>query len=294
MLVALGAGVITVIGLWYTSRNHKLARQQFAHTQEQFELAQLQFEQTQAQFTHTQNKDREQAELAREGHVTDRYVEAIKLLGSANITERLGGIYSLERIMHDSSRDAKTVIEVLAAFVRSSTQTNDTQSSPDRVSEDAQAAVSVLARRPENCKGTLVSLTGADLRGVQLEGTNLASWDMNSANLSGANLKDANLSNALLRGTALAGAYMYRTNLERADLSKAVLVDANLWGTSMCETTLFQTDLSTCINLGRQQILDAVITHTTTLPAEITIDEEIEKHMSRGERVADSRDPYNV
>ena len=42
--------------------------------------------------------------MEREGQVTDRYVEAIKLLGSDNRTERLGGIHALQRIMHDSAR----------------------------------------------------------------------------------------------------------------------------------------------------------------------------------------------
>ncbi|MEU3094524.1 hypothetical protein ABZ690_06810 [Streptomyces sp. NPDC006967] len=44
------------------------------------------------------------AEIEREGQVTDRYVEAIELLGSDNRTERLGGIHALQRIMHDSAR----------------------------------------------------------------------------------------------------------------------------------------------------------------------------------------------
>ncbi|MFD5803881.1 pentapeptide repeat-containing protein [Streptomyces sp. NPDC127020] len=298
MLVALGAGAITAVGLWYTSRNHKLARQQFTHTQEQFRLAQQQFEQTQEQFTHTQNKDREQAELAREGHVTDRYVEAIKLLGSGNITERLGGIYSLERIMHDSSRDAKTVIEVLAAFVRDSSQINGTRSAPEsptgRIAEDMQAAASVLARRPESCKETPVSLAGAKLGGVQLQGADLTSWDLRNADLSQANLQHTDLSRAYLQGAILSEAYMYRANLDGADLSQAVLTDTNLWGANMRESTLFNADLSTCLNLGRQQILDAIITYTTTLPADMTLDKNLEERMRQGERVADSRDPYNV
>ncbi|MEU1600331.1 hypothetical protein ABZ468_48185 [Streptomyces sp. NPDC005708] len=61
-LVALGAGVIAGIGLYYTHRTPQ----------------------------HTRDKDRVQAEIEREGQVTDRYVEAIKLPGSDSPTERLG------------------------------------------------------------------------------------------------------------------------------------------------------------------------------------------------------------
>ncbi|MFG2707405.1 hypothetical protein [Streptomyces sp. NPDC048386] len=77
MLVALGAAVVAGLGLIYTHLN----------------------------LQRTRDKDREQAELTREGQVTERYVEAIKLLGSDNETERLDGIYALERIMKDSEKD---------------------------------------------------------------------------------------------------------------------------------------------------------------------------------------------
>ncbi|WND32918.1 hypothetical protein RI578_00720 [Streptomyces sp. BB1-1-1] len=104
MLVALGAGAVAALGLYYTHRTHRHAEKLYEHSQEQF--------------AHVREKDREQATLTREGQVTERYVEAIKLLGSGNLHERLGGIYSLKRIMNDSERDHRAVVEVLSAFVR--------------------------------------------------------------------------------------------------------------------------------------------------------------------------------
>jgi hypothetical protein len=50
--------------------------------------------------------------------VTDRYTKAIEQLGSGKLDVRIGGIYALERIAHDSPRDHPAVLEVLAAFVR--------------------------------------------------------------------------------------------------------------------------------------------------------------------------------
>ncbi|MGW5214085.1 pentapeptide repeat-containing protein [Streptomyces sp. NPDC004051] len=298
MVVALGAGIVTAIGLWYTSRNHRLARDQFTQTQEQFKLAQQQFDHAQEQFKHTQTKDNEQAEIAREGQVTDRYVAAIKLLGSATLSERLGGIYSLERIMKDSRRDAQTVIEVLAAFTRNSSPVSaeDNEASPrsGRIAEDVQAAVTVLARRPENTKTTLIRIAGAKLSGVQLEGADLTKWDMRVADLSRANLHQVQALGAHLEDADLAGASLHRADLEGAYLNKAKLTNTNLWGANMRETTLFQTDLSECLNMNRQQIMESHITHTTTLPREFDLDDEIEQRMREGERVADSRDPYNI
>jgi hypothetical protein len=51
--------------------------------------------------------------LARQGQVTDRYTKAIEQLGSDKLEVRIGGIYALERIAHDSPRDHPTIMEVL-------------------------------------------------------------------------------------------------------------------------------------------------------------------------------------
>jgi hypothetical protein len=57
--------------------------------------------------------------------VTERYTRAIEQLGSDKIDIRLGGIYSLERIATDSTRDHPTIMEVLTAFIREHTATSD-------------------------------------------------------------------------------------------------------------------------------------------------------------------------
>jgi hypothetical protein len=50
--------------------------------------------------------------------VTARYTKAIEQLGSDRLDVRVGGIYALECIAHDSPRDHLAVLEVLAAFIR--------------------------------------------------------------------------------------------------------------------------------------------------------------------------------
>lgn len=125
MLVAVGAGVIAAFGLIYTHRNHQLARQQFEHTQEQFtlaqeqfRLAQEQFRQTQEQFAYEQDKDREAADRDREGRVTEQYVTAVKLLGSNSHAERMGAIYSLQRLSRDSDQYLEPIEMLLSSFVQ--------------------------------------------------------------------------------------------------------------------------------------------------------------------------------
>ena len=54
----------------------------------------------------------------RQGQVTDRYTRAIDQLGQPSPELRVGAIYALERIARDSAADRRTIVEVLATFVR--------------------------------------------------------------------------------------------------------------------------------------------------------------------------------
>jgi hypothetical protein len=67
------------------------------------------------------NATRQQTELARQAEITDRYSKAVAQLGDQSIDVRLGAIYALERITHDSPSDQPTITEVLAAFIRDGT-----------------------------------------------------------------------------------------------------------------------------------------------------------------------------
>jgi uncharacterized protein YjbI with pentapeptide repeats len=243
MLVALGAGVIAALGLHYTHKSHQHTEKLFAHTRE---------------------KDREQAEIAREGQVTERYVEAIKLLSSDRLTQRLGGIYSLERIMRDSEKDHALVIEVLAAFIRdlsfrgmAEAEAQDVAYSSYRHGaprEDLQAALTVLGRRPERKEPFEIDLRGVRLPRVNLFRANLSASDLRDADLSGAFMVGANLAGAELEGAKLAGAKMGYAQLRealilRADLSGADLSDANLhatqlYGAVLTNAQLYGADLS--------------------------------------------------
>ncbi|MEU7584027.1 pentapeptide repeat-containing protein [Streptomyces sp. NPDC041068] len=187
-LIAIVAGAIAALGLWYTHKKHALDRRQLQQAQEQFQLAQRQFEHAQEQFAHTQAKDREQADLAREAQVTDRYVEAIKLLSSGDDTQRLGGIYSLERTMRDSEKDHATIVAVLAAFIRQHAPVEGFLPRPDEV---VQAAVTVLGRRPVREEATRL-----DLRRTNLASLDLSHGNFTRARLAGANLREADLQHA--------------------------------------------------------------------------------------------------
>ncbi|MGA8808448.1 MAG: pentapeptide repeat-containing protein [Thermoanaerobaculia bacterium] len=86
--------------------------------------------------------------LTREGHITGRYATAVDQMGSENGDVRIGGIYSLERIMRDSPPDREMIVEVLTSFIREHTRADRRTASRERIGADVQAALTVLARRP--------------------------------------------------------------------------------------------------------------------------------------------------
>jgi uncharacterized protein YjbI with pentapeptide repeats len=199
--------------------------------------------------------------LTEQGQLTDRYTKAIEQLGSEKLDVRLGGIYALERIAVDSSRDHPTVVEVLSAFVREHSEPRHTDSQPvladvlrpflEGLTEpvhgnpplsvdpgeksgpaaDLQAAVTVLGRLPKRPGVSRGDLSGAQLAGVWLTQADLSGAQLSRVNLSGATLRFVSLSDAELRQANLSEA-----KLDRVDLSGAYLNESNLCGIKLSET----------------------------------------------------------
>jgi Pentapeptide repeats (8 copies) len=199
--------------------------------------------------------------LSRQGHITDRFTKAIEQLGKLNgdqpsIEVRLGGIYALERIAIDSTRDHWTIMEVLTAYVRQNASLDPDRPYTDgeKPRTDIQAILTVLGRRkigPNRehpglrldlsnshlCGANLFSLNlqnavmyKSNLQGASLQLANLQSASLQMANLQGANLNGANLQGASLTNANLQGASLYTTILQGADLQKANLQGAELEG----------------------------------------------------------------
>jgi hypothetical protein len=210
-----------------------------------------------------------QLQVSREGQLTERYTRAVEQLGSDNRGVRVGGIYALERIAHDSVRDRATVAEVLTTFVRERAvwqqrypqhaSVDDPHSDP--VAEaalvpladlpylrfrapDVQAAITVLGRRdlppgggpPLELRDVDLrkgNIAGADLRGANFRGARLERMYLQDARLEGANLSRARLQGANLHGTHLEGADLREANLRGAHfLSQAYLTGAKTWNTT--------------------------------------------------------------
>ncbi|WP_176740978.1 pentapeptide repeat-containing protein [Streptomyces agglomeratus] len=181
-------------------------------------------------------------QISEQGQITNRYNAAINNLGSPSIDVRLGGMYALQRIMQDSTRDHPTVVSVLSAYVRqhaplpaAGTQKPEATSVGPSPDADVQAVMNVLAhRRPANDSGTTVDLSRTDLRGLKSMGTE--GVDLRGADLTGSDLRRADLADADLRQASLLGANLTQANLVGTNLSNADLNRVNLTKTAVCGT----------------------------------------------------------
>ncbi|MEV0538064.1 pentapeptide repeat-containing protein [Kitasatospora sp. NPDC050463] len=136
-----------------------------------------------------------QLDVARQGQVTDRFGKAVEQLDSTGLEIRLGGVYALERVMHDSPSDQSPIVEVLCGFIRHKAGAvrfaNTTKSAegvtPRQPDLDLLTALSVLAHRDHQRD------QGTSLDHIDFSGMDLFEVDLHSADLHGADLRGANL-----------------------------------------------------------------------------------------------------
>jgi hypothetical protein len=125
--------------------------------------------------------------LNRAGQVAERYTRAVDQIGAETLEKRIGGIYGLERVGHDSATDRRTVVYVLGAFVRS--RSTCSRRAEEQPSEDVYAALRVISRLAPPAD-VLVNLRGADLRNAWLLFMSEVRVRLDGANLTGATLPD--------------------------------------------------------------------------------------------------------
>ncbi|WP_055585569.1 pentapeptide repeat-containing protein [Peterkaempfera griseoplana] len=229
--------------------------------------------------------------LSRRGQVTQRFSTAVGQLASEKLESKLGGIYALEHVMAESAQEHATVVALLAAYVREHAQAPvpagaelavpAPRTAPGRGTEpatDIQAALTVLARRPERPEARRL-----DLRSTGLAGLILRSFDLGHpprlsrayltwADLRKADLRGADLREAILNGADLSGAVLASAQLDQAQLAKASLRGAHLSGASLLGTDLRGADLTDAVSLTAEQLSGAVLDEHTVLPPELAGD----------------------
>lgn len=202
-----------------------------------------------------QQADRQQLQLVEQGQITDRFARAVDQVGqqgTQKIDVRLGAVYSLQRIMHDSRGriDQPAVTELLSAFIRVHAVRPSGRPASTSVSRsageatmpvDIQAALTVLDRRDTSYDPPdyRLSLRNANLAHAYLSGGGLRAADLSHADLSGADMEGmrfeagASLVDATLRRASLRRATVTSVDLQGADLAGADMSEADLAGATL-------------------------------------------------------------
>lgn len=166
----------------------------------------------------------------------EQYGRAVdQLKDENNIAVRLGGIYSLERIMNSEEKESdeyhKLIIELLCAYVREKRKINkDEIRNVLPIESDIRAILTVLGKRTIKTKNRdlIIDLNNTNLYGAQLKNTifhlacfsgailmhiNFENSDLSNSDFIFADLRYSNLKNANLNNTFLLGADLSHSNL---------------------------------------------------------------------------------
>ena len=194
-----------------------------------------------------------QTDADRQQRVTESFSKAIEQLGSDKLEVRLGGIYALERISHESPQDYWTVMETLTAFVRERTRRErplerrkaerahrlwEDAGKPEGRSEEFWRTAVRLETFGKPATDIATVLTVIGRRSVEhraLEIRDKRRLDLERAVLRNADLRGAHLERANLWGAHLEGAYLGEAHLDHAWLfdahfNSAYLNDAHFEG----------------------------------------------------------------
>jgi predicted DNA binding CopG/RHH family protein len=169
-------------------------------------------------------------------NTADRFSRAVEMLGDKKqITVRLGGIYSLERIAKDSPEDYHWIVmELLTAFVRenapfpfccNSEQLAEAKKAFSKpVEKDIQAILTVLGRRGNReLEPFSLNLTKTCLRGANFRDTDLTDVDLCYTDLSVSDFRNANLTRVLFRYANLEDTMFMYADLDQANFSVAYI-----------------------------------------------------------------------
>jgi len=185
--------------------------------------------------------------IATESQITERFSKAVEHLGNEKLEIRLGGIYALERIAHDSLKDHFSIMEILTAFVRENAKLEEKEklrplkekSQKEQIDElldfrvikpltDIEAILTVIGRRnwikEENDRDFKLDLGMTDLEGIYLGKGNFENTIFWQSNLRSANLNEANFSGSILVRANLERSFVYKTNFKNCNLQSSNLL----------------------------------------------------------------------
>lgn len=172
----------------------------------------------------------EQLTTSYEEQIAERFTRAVEQLGSytndnkPNQEVRMGGVYSLDRILGASPEDCPAIVDILSAYARK----NASLGSPscEKTGIVLDSLIKVLAT-PRECiedyarHGRYVDLSKTCFAQIHLENAHLKNTNLSHAELRDVAFRKVDLSAARLEDTRLRGGIFSASNFSRAQLSRA-------------------------------------------------------------------------
>jgi hypothetical protein len=213
--------------------------------------------------------------VSQQGQITDRFNKAIEHLGSEMPAVRLGGIYALARIAADSSRDAVTIVEIFASYLRDTTASVDTAVNTAMSSAETRAMFTLLGTA-EWARGTPIDLRGCHFAGLQIVGVDLQKSLLDDAVFRECRLPGARFDGGSLAGTDFSGCYLRECSFRGCNVTVAQFPDTSLRKADFSGATVFAANFDAASLLGanfdgatgamRQHFDTAVVGEGTRLP----------------------------
>ena len=159
-----------------------------------------------------------QASVALKNHITGIFTKSVELLGVVrdmkivaadgtstarsvpNLESRLGALYSLERLLSESEKDQRAILETLCAYIRENSPAEIPQDEAERQEllsgnialepsrrSDVQSAITIIGRRPAKVR------LRAERDGWRLDfrNSNLVSYDFSTLNFDRSDFTDS-------------------------------------------------------------------------------------------------------
>jgi uncharacterized protein YjbI with pentapeptide repeats len=203
-----------------------------------------------------QEKYDRDTKILNERLVSERFSDAIELLGGRHSAARLAGVYTLENIAKDqlvnvSSEYKQRVIRVLTAFIKDRSPwfgerdlEAEKKNTPTAV--DIKVALEVIHSLWEELPPNKKTLNLSNTKLEQLLLAFMYCWKylhiessyLNDIDFTGSNLSDSKFTNCVLIGVVFNTSTLCCTSFKRATLENVELAEANLKSTNFIDAVL--------------------------------------------------------
>ncbi|MDH2381446.1 pentapeptide repeat-containing protein [Bradyrhizobium sp. CER78] len=221
-----------------------------------------------------------QASVALENHITSIFSKSVELLGGVreikttgsdgatisrsapNIESRLGGLYSLERLLDESEKDQRAILETLCAYIRENSPFEPSTSEEEHKAylrgdqtpkpthrSDVQAALTIIGRRSlrirerATLEGWRLNFRNSNLVGYDLSSLNFDRSDLTGSFLNFANLNYASFEDSVFETSTLQRAKLTKTCFRSSRFKHCLIKGAEIDDTDFRETKIDATDL---------------------------------------------------